>query len=73
MGADVPQGVDFAVVLAAQQDRLAENLVSRQLAGAQVARQGGKIPDVAQEARPEPPSGGGRARGFGVAFGHFRI
>ena len=55
--ADVAQGVDRAVVLAAEQDRLAEDLVALQLAGTQVAGEGGEVPDVAQEAAAEPRSG----------------
>jgi hypothetical protein len=76
VGADVAKRIDGAGALAAEQDRLAHDLVSLQLGGLQVRAQGGEVPDVVQEALTEgfPLGlgclGSGRLGGAGVAFGH---
>ena len=74
VGTDVAHGVDLAGAGAAQQDRLAEDLIALQPARPQVAGQGGEIPDVAQEALAEDGLGLARLElacaDFAVALGH---
>jgi len=54
--------------LAAQQHRLAHDLVALQLAGLQLRAEGGEIPDVVKEALAELQRSG--VSGAGLAFGH---
>ena len=61
VGADVAHGVDLARPGAADQHRLAQQLVALEIRGFHISRQGREVPGVGDEALAE---GGGRGLGF---------
>ena len=68
--ADIADGVGLAIEVTAEQDRFAENDVTLQLAGLEIAGQGREPPAILEQALTEDDTGG---RGQGALIGHIHV